>query len=201
MEELVMSKWLLSCSVVAVLAISAGSAIGQPVAQQAHPDEDFSAFAGTPDTLVRVIAHVEHANGGRVLDIRFSPSGGEPGYVAAVDLGGQVMFERLAREDGQLSQVSEHDQLTSMLHWRARADVELAENAKVSLVDAIRTAEGEANEAPAVAAGIATSASNPTNGVAAYNVLVLRDGNTHRISVDDQTGEIIANPRAMGQPG
>jgi uncharacterized membrane protein YkoI len=200
--DLVMSKWFLGGSAAVILAISTGSASGQTgVSQQAHPDEDFSTFAGTPTTLVQIISHVEQASGGRVLDIRFSASGGEPSYVVAVDQGGQVLFERLAREDGQLSQVSAEDQPTSMLHWRARADVDLAEKAKVTLVDAITAAEDQAGGAPAVAAGIAMSASNPTNDVTAYNVLVLRDGIAHRISVDDQTGEVIANPRAMAEPG
>jgi hypothetical protein len=84
-----------------------------------------------------------------------------------------------------------------MLHWRAREDVELAEKAKVRLVDAVRTAEAAADGAPAVAAGIAASASNLENDVPAYNVVVLRGGRTHRIAVDDQTGDTIADPRAM----
>jgi hypothetical protein len=90
-----MLKWPLSCSVAAVLMASVGLATAQPVAQRAQPDGDFSAFTGTPDTLIRVIGHVEQTSGGHVLDVQFSPSADGPGYIAAVDQGGQVMFERL----------------------------------------------------------------------------------------------------------
>lgn len=175
----------------------ASAAMAQPVAQPSHLDADVSGFRGTPETLVHVIARVERDTDGKVVEARFSNAGGQPGYFVAVDEGGQVAFLRLEREDGALIQVSETTRPSWMLHWRGRADLKAAEQAKVSLIDAVRTAEKATDGAPAVAAGIARSASNPTSAVQAYNVLVLRGGDTHRVSVDDATNEVIADPRTL----
>ena len=69
-----------------------------------------------------------------------------------------------------------------------------AQSAKVPLSQAILTAEQADDNAPAIAAGIARSASNPESDVHAYNVLIDADGTTRRVSVDDSTGQIISDP-------
>lgn len=84
-----------------------------------------------------------------------------------------------------------------MLGWRSRADVHFVERARVSLASAIRTAEKSQHGAPALAAGIARSASNPDSGVHAYTVLLDVDGAVRSVSIDDSTGEVIANPGAL----
>lgn len=82
-------------------------------------------------------------------------------------------------------------------HPGYRADLHAARHAAVSLTAAIRTAEQSQNGAPAVAAGIARSASNPTSEVQAYTVLLDVNGGVQSVSVDTSTGEVIANPGAL----
>jgi hypothetical protein len=74
--------------------------------------------------------------------------------------------------------------------------VHFAEGASVSLSAAVLTAERSKN-APAVAAGIARSASNPTSEVQAYNVMLDMDGSARRVAVDDSSGEVISDPSAL----
>jgi hypothetical protein len=69
--------------------------------------------------------------------------------------------------------------------------------AKVSLADAIRTAEASEDGAPAVVAGVARSASNPTSDVHAYMVGILKNGDLQRVAVDSKTGLVIANPSML----
>lgn len=180
-------------------ALAATAALAQPVAQPAHTHTDVAAFRGGPGTLIRVIGRLERETGGRVIEARFSDAGGAPGYFAVVDEGGRIAFLHLQREDGTLTPVSEATRPSWMLHWRGRADLRAAEQAKVPLTQAIRTAEQARGGAPAVAAGVARSASNSTSAVKAYNILVLRDGQAHRVSIDDSTDEVIANPTALAQ--
>jgi uncharacterized membrane protein YkoI len=184
------------------LTVSSVSApvLAQPVSQPAHPLGNVSAFRGKPSTLTNIIQQVEQTGPGRVIEIRFDDSLGTPAYYLAVAESGKVSFLHLAREGGEIVPVDEHSQPVGMMSWRKRDNARLAAHAPVSLSDAIRTAEQHANGAPAVAAGIARGASSPTTDVHAYNVLVLRpDGATHRVAVDSETGEVIADPSALGQ--
>jgi uncharacterized membrane protein YkoI len=83
-----------------------------------------------------------------------------------------------------------------MLNWRAERRAGAVGNAKLSLADAIRTAEAEEG-GPAVAAGIARSASNPNNDVHAYMVAILKNGAQRTVAVDTTTGSVIMNPSAL----
>jgi uncharacterized membrane protein YkoI len=172
--------------------------MAQPVAQPARAIGDVSAFHGSPQTLIRIINDVEQTNPGRVIEIRFDDSSGTPGFDVAIVHEGQVTFMRLEREGGELTPVAEQSQAVWMMNMRKMDNTRLAAKAPVSLADAIRTAEGNMNGEPAVAAGIATGASDPTTDVHAYNILILQnDGSTHRIAVDSETGAVIANPSAL----
>lgn len=145
---------------------------------------------------VHVIRHIEEVSGGRVIEVRFTADDNGPGWDAAVDQGEHIDFVRLVSEEGQPITLTENSRPTWSLHWPGRNDVHYARTAKVSLVDAIRSAESAEHE-PAVAAGIATLTSNPDRGVTAYNVLLADPDGTVRRAVDADTGQVIANPSAL----
>jgi hypothetical protein len=71
------------------------------------------------------------------------------------------------------------------------------EAAKVSLGDAIRTAEASQGGAPAVVAGIARSAAKAETDVHAYMVGILKNGTLKRVAVDSQTGLVIEESSAL----
>jgi uncharacterized membrane protein YkoI len=194
-----MSKPTLGIALAALLALSAGAAAAQSVTQPPRPAADMKGVTGAPGSLAGMIGAIERTTGGRVIEIRLTNADAMPGFHAVVARGGRVIFVRIA---GQADAVELDGSSVPdwMLHWRDRTDVKLAEEAKVSLADAIRTAEQNAEGAPAVAAGIAPTASNPTSDVQAYNVLVDRHGAVQRVAVDDETGDVIANPRALAWP-
>lgn len=185
---------LLLASVVAVG--SAVPALAQTVAQRPYAQGDFSSFHGGPNALPNAIRAIESANGGKVVDIRLHPASRAPGFDAVVARGGRAQFVHFADAGGAvvLTQSSEPDW---MLPWRKRLDIHLVNQAPVSLTTAVKTAEAAHGDAPAIAAGIAKSAANPSSSVHAYNVLLLRDGKVMRVAIDSMTGAIIANPSAL----
>jgi uncharacterized membrane protein YkoI len=186
----------------ALLALGSGAAatapaLAQMVAQPAHTDDVWAKFTGGPDALPRAIARIEADTGGQVLEIRFIDKDGEPGVAAAVLKSGQVSFLRAAMDAGNEIALTDADVPVSLMSWRSRRDVHLARRAPVSLDQAIRTAEQAQGGRPAVAAGLARSASNTDSDVHAYNILVADGGRTHRVAVDSETGQIIGNPSAL----
>ena len=187
------------CAMAAAAALCAASAPAQDVAQRPFTKSDLSGWSGDRDTLPRMIRQIEGATGGRVLEIRYTTRDGPPGYHVAVFKGGRVTFLRVAAQGSDSAELSAASLPEWMLKWKARADVNQALKATVPLAEAIRTGEQAAGGAPAVAAGIAASASNPPSDVQAYNVLIYRDGDVRRISVDDKTGQIIADPSALAE--
>jgi uncharacterized membrane protein YkoI len=189
-------KLPLACAMAAA-ALFAAAAVAQDVAQRPFTKSDLAGWSGDPDTLTRMISRIETDTGGRVIEIRYTTRDGPPGYHAAVSKGGRVTFLRVAAQNGESAELSAASLPDWMLKWKARADVNQAMRATVPLTQAIRTAEQASDGAPAVAAGIATSASNPTSDVQAYNVLIYRQGDVRRVSVDDKTGQIISDPRAL----
>jgi uncharacterized membrane protein YkoI len=158
---------------------------------------DISAFHGDQGTLIQAIGKIEQSTGGKVVDIRFTPTQGAPGFHAAVVKGGKVSFVHLQQGSQQVTPVDASSGANWMQNWRAKADVHFAEAAPVPLVTAIRSAEQAHNGAPAAAAGIARSASNPESDVHAYNVILNEGGRAKRVAVDDATGEIISDPGAL----
>jgi uncharacterized membrane protein YkoI len=186
----------LACAIAAAILCGSGAS-AQSVSQRAYTKADLSGWVGTPDTLPLLIHRIEATTAGRVLEIRFINSDGEVGFRAAVAKSGSVTFLKVAAEGGATIELSEASVPDWMLKWKARADLGAAKSATVPLPQAIRAAEQANGGASAVAAGIASSASNPTSDVKAYNVLVYRDGEVHRVAVDDQSGQVISNPGAL----
>jgi uncharacterized membrane protein YkoI len=191
-----MIKTIIPILVCACTVCFTGATLAQPVSQSSVMRGDISAFHGDQNSLIGAIGTIEKSAGGKVTEIRFSPRQGQPGYHAAIVKAGQVSFLHLDATSQKVTPVDASGEAQWMKDWRARADVKQVETAKVPLVEAIRTAEQFKN-APAVAAGIARSASNAASDVHAYNVLVAKDGGTHRVAVDDSTGEVISDPSAL----
>jgi len=192
-----MPKSLFPALLIIALPLACPAALAQNVGQPSTIRGDISQFHGTAESLPDAISKVERATGGKVIEIRFTNSDGMPGYHAVVAKGGDVSFMHLDAKAGKLVTVQEKTEPDWMLNWRGKAELRYAVAAKVPLTDAIKTAEQADNGAPAVAAGIARSASSPGSDVHAYNILVDRDGNVHRRAVDSATNEVIADPGAL----
>ncbi|MDB5394249.1 MAG: hypothetical protein JWM91_1755 [Rhodospirillales bacterium] len=192
-----MRSMSLSIVLAGVLPFVSPLALAQHVAQPAYEKEDISSFHGTADSLPSAIGKIEGATGGKVIEIRFTSSNGMPGYHVVVAKGGEVQFMHLEARSGKLTTTHENMVPVAMLKWRGKADVHFAETAKVPLSVAIHTAEQADDNAPAIAAGIARSASSPSSDVHAYNILIVRDGTVRRRAVDSDTGEVIADPSAL----
>jgi uncharacterized membrane protein YkoI len=155
---------------------------------------DIAAFHGSQNTLTNAIHDIQQSTGGKVVEIRFAQHNAQPGFHTVVAKGGQVEFARFDQASRSVTQIETRPDW--MLKWEQRTDVRLAKNPAVSLAQAIQTAEASKN-APAIAAGIARSASDPDSDVHAYNVLIDAAGSVSRVAVDSATGEIIANPGSL----
>ncbi len=191
-----MKKLIFWTLLISSLWIAAGSG-AQQVAQPDTLKGDIAAFKGDQNTLVGIIARLEQATGGRVVDVRFSNLHGTPGYHAVVVTNRQVKFFHIEDKSANFAEIDEHGGPIWMLGARSRADVYLAKHAPISLTAAIRTAEQSVEGAPALAAGIARSASNPSSDVHAYTVLLSAHGRIRSVSIDDSSGEVIANPASL----
>jgi uncharacterized membrane protein YkoI len=179
------------------LTSAANVTLAQSVAQPASIKGDISAFHGDQDTLVNAIQAAEQSTGGKVLDIRFSNANDMAGYHVVVVKGGQVDFFKVEPGSNHVMQLDADSKPVWMLNWRGKTDVQEAKQATVSLSNAVRTAEQSQNGAPAAAAGIARSASNPDSKVHAYTVLVVLGGRVQSVSVDSSSGEVISDPSAL----
>jgi uncharacterized membrane protein YkoI len=184
----------LFCVSVAALA---NPALAQSVAQPSTLKGDISAFHGDQNTLVNAIQGIEEASGGQVVDIRFSNPQGMPTYHAVILKAGQVQFFKIEELSKSVVEIDASSRPVWMLNWRDKADIHFAKQAKVSLSSAIRTAEQSKNGAPAVAAGIARSASNPDSDVHAYTVLLDVRGTVLTVAVDIANGALIADPSSL----
>ena len=189
--------FLLPLIAAATLAGAAAPALAQSVDQGAHVNLNLAGFSGDPGALPSAITAIEGASGGKVVEIRFNNVGGVPGYDVVVAKGSQISFQRFAKPSDGLITLTDKTEPAWMLKWRAREDVSLVSAAKVSLADAVRTAEAQRGGAPAIAAGMAKSATGANTDVKAYNVAILKDGVQHRVAIDSATGEVIANPRML----
>jgi hypothetical protein len=190
---------LLPIAVVGALTV-ASPILAQSVGMPPNPDINTTGFSGDKNALPDAVTAIESAiNGGRVVEIRYNNVSGVPGYDVVLARGGKVNFVRFSKPGGGIVTLSGANQPTWMLKWPSRTNVTLAQKAKVPLSDAIRTAEASMQGAPpAVAAGIARSASNPDSDVHAYNVALLRGTELRRVAVDSNTGLVIQDPQALG---
>jgi uncharacterized membrane protein YkoI len=159
-----------------------------------YPAADIAAFHGNRKTLRSAIQKIQQTTGGKVVEIRFAVYDGSPGYHAVVAIGGQVQLAFLDHSSKKVVVVNTGPDWA--LKWQQSTDVQLAESARKSLSQAITAAE-ISEIAPAIAAGVARSASSPTRNVHAYNVLVDDGGSVKRVAVDSSTGEIINDPEAL----
>jgi hypothetical protein len=193
-EDDAMRALLLALAVAGSVAVPA---LAQNVALGAYPKLDLTGFSGDAGALPKAVNDIEAASGGRVAEIRYNNAGGAPSYDFVLVKGADVSFQRVSKSNGGTISLTGDTTPAWMLDWQARKDASLAQTAKVGLADAIRTAESARNGSPAVAAGIARSASNPTSDVHAYNVSILQAGEQRRVAVDSQSGEVIEDPSAL----
>jgi hypothetical protein len=170
---------------------------GAALAQPGMLGSDVAGFSGTDQSLVQALDMFQRLSGGRVIEIRYAPSGGQPGYSAVVAKGDRIEYYSLLDPESRLVTIDEHSLPDWMLSWRQSRELHFGETAPVRLATAIGTAEREDHGAPAIAAGIARSAADPLSDIHAYNVLVDDAGTERRVAVDDATGKVITDPQAF----
>jgi len=158
---------------------------------------DVAGFSGDPKTLPDAVAKIESLNGGRVAAIAYNNVAGAPGYGVIVLKGSEVRYWRLDKPNGKAVELTGTSVPSWLLTMREQRRAAAVKDAKVSLADAIRTAEASQRGAPAVVAGIARSAANPISDIQAYMVGILKEGRLTRVAVDSQSGLRISNPDAL----
>ncbi len=154
-------------------------------------------FSGDPNVLPNAVTNIESHGGGRVAAITFNNVAGTPGYAVIVLNGSDVRFWRLDKPTGKPVELTGASAPQWMLSWRNQRRAAVLTAAKVSLADAIRTAEASYEGAPAVVAGIARSAGKPTSDTHAYMVGLLKRGRLIRVAVNTETGRRIVNPELL----
>jgi hypothetical protein len=190
-----MRALLLAFAAVSSLTATAPS-LSQTLTVNPNFSIDVTGFSGDANTLPTAVSNIESAMGGRVAAIAFSNVAGAPGYSVIMAQGSNVRLMRLDKPDSQAVEISQASAPSWMLNWRNQRRFNAVEAAKVPLADAIRTAEGSEG-GPAVVAGIARSAANPSSDVHAYMVGILKNGALHPVAVDSANGMMIANPSAL----
>lgn len=191
-----MRALLLALATVSSLAAATPS-LAQTLKVNQNISIDVTGFSGDSKVLPDLVTQIEALNGGRVAAIAFDNVAGAPGYSAIVLKGSDVRFWRLAKPTSEAVELTGASVPSWMLTWRDQRRAAAVKVAKVSLADAIRTAEASQRGAPAVVAGIARSAANPTSDVQAYMVGILKDGRLQRVAVNSQSGRPIENPEAL----
>ena len=187
---------LLTLAAISSLAVAAPS-LAQTLKVNRDISIDVTDFSGDPKILPDIVDKIEALNGGRVAAITFDNVAGAPGYAAIVLNGSDVRFWRLDSPTSDVVELIGASIPSWMLNWKAQRRANAVKVAKVSLADAIRTAEASKKGAPAVVAGIARSAANPTSDVQAYMIGILKDGRLERVAVNSQSGRPIENPEAL----
>ena len=191
-----MRTLLLALAAVSSLAAAAPS-LAQTLKVNKNLSIDVTGFSGDAKILPDMVTRIESLNGGRVAAITFDNVAGTPGYAAIVLKGSDVRFWRLDKPTSQAVELTGTSVPSWMLTWRNQRRAAAVKASKVSLADAIRTAEASQQGAPAVVAGIARSASNPSSDVQAYMVGILKDGRLTPVAVNSQSGRPIQNPEAL----
>ena len=191
-----MRALLLALATVSSLAAAAPT-LAQTLRVNSNLSIDVAGFSGDPNILPDAVTNIESTSGGRVAAIAFNNVAGTPGYAVIVLKGSDVRFWRLDKPTGKPAELTDASAPQWMLTWRNQRRAAVLTAAKVSLADAIRTAEASQEGAPAVVAGIARSAGKPTSNVHAYMVGILKDGRLIRVAVNTETGGRIVNPEAL----
>jgi uncharacterized membrane protein YkoI len=191
-----MNRLFVTATALGLTALMGVSASAQGVAQPGFYKGDLAGFHGDAKSLIQAI-HAFHADSGaRVVEIRFTDRNGDPGYNAVLQKNGRVDFVHVD-ETGRTVELDSASLPDWMLKRNSKVDLKFDRKATVPLAQAISTAEAAYDGAPAVAAGIARSASNPDSDVHAYNVLLDTGGAVRRVSIDSVTGQVISDPQAL----
>ena len=151
----------------------------------------------TRSALAEAVQALEDETGGNVLEIRFARDADEDAsfevVLAAAD--DELVYMRAYSVTGLL-EVLEIAELPSwMAGWTLTAYMRSIAKAEVPPTAAILEAE-EAEDAPAIAAGLANPLS-ATTAVLAYNIELIRGDRPVRVAIDARTGRRIANPEAL----
>jgi uncharacterized membrane protein YkoI len=194
-------KTIIALTAGAALLAAASTAPAQAVGQSRSYTGDIAAFRGNDTTLIKAIQAVHSVNGARVVDIRYGRQDSIPGYRIVLQQNGRYTFMRIDERNGQVVAIDATNAPDWTLNWEKRTRLRMDRKAMVPLAQAIRTAEKANGDAPAVAAGIAKSASNSESDVYAYNVILDMNGQAKRVAVDARTGEIISDPGALTMVG
>jgi len=186
----------LGLTALAGVGVFAPQAFAKGVAQPGYYKGDLDAFHGNANSLIQALQAFHNASDARVVEIRFTDKNGDPGYYAVLQKHGRADFVHID-ETGRSVELTSASLPDWMLRENSKMDLRFDRKATVPLAQAISTAEAANGGAPAVAAGIARSASNPDSDVHAYNVLLDEGGRAQRVSVDSVTGQIISDPQAL----
>jgi hypothetical protein len=181
------------------ISLAAGApALAQTLTVNPNLAIDVTGFSGDANALPTAVSKIEsQPQGVRVGAIAYNYVAGTPGYGVILVQNSNIRLMRLEKPEGQPVEIKEAAPPAWMLTWRNQKRADIVATSKVSLADAIRTAEASQRGAPAVVAGIARSASNPTSDVHAYMIGILKNGELQKVAVDSETGNVIANPEAL----
>jgi len=191
-----MIKSLVTATALGLTALMGASASAQGVAQAGYYKGDLDAFHGNGQSLIQALQAFHAGSDARVVEIRFTDQNGDPGYNAVLQKHGRVDFVHID-ETGRSVELDSASLPDWMLKRKSKIDLRFDRKATIPLAQAISTAEAAYDGAPAVAAGIARSASNPDSNVHAYNVLLDAGGRIQRVAVDSMSGQIISDPQAL----
>ena len=186
-------------------AALAATALGIPETSSAHwiaqPPAyrgDLVGFDRDATALPRLVEAAER-RGDRVMKVRYDGLRGHPGYDLVLEDRGRVAGLHVTSPQPSRFRLRRVAGAQRPLDRRDREDARLLTQAPVDLATAIRTAEAASNGAPAVAAGLASSATAARATTVAYNIMLLQpDDRISRIAVDARTGLVITDPQALG---
>jgi hypothetical protein len=189
---------LLLALVAAALA-AATPAAAQAVSPRPDPQVDLTGFIIRREDVSRAVGKVEYVTDGRVVEIRPVLASRTPSYDMVVARGRRVTFIRYSRSLDRWIRLSAATAPQWMLDWRAQTNLGVVHDAPIGLREAILEAEVAAGLLPAVAAGVAHSAADPTSLVPDYNVLIFKANNAARVGVNAETGQVALDPSLQMQ--
>ena len=150
----------------------------------------------TRSALAEAVQALEDETGGKVLEIRFARDADDEASFEVVLVADDELVYMRAYPVTDILEVLEIAELPPwMAGWTLTAYMRSIAKAEVPLTAAILQAE-EAEDAPAIAAGLANPLS-ATTAVLAYNIELIRGDRPMRVAIDARTGRRIANPEAL----
>jgi len=159
------------------------SATPNPAADAADP---YTALARAKVSMAQAIEKAESTAAGKVLDIRFDDGGRLPAYRADLFKDKGILEIGIDAATGAVIESRHIGPEDLPLDDEQKAEVDLVRKAKVSLAQAVATAE-KAGNAKAVDAGLDLSEDKPV-----YAVDVAAAGKVRHITLDMTTGAVIA---------